>query len=124
MKKLVFLLFFILISCTQSYIVTRVVDGDTLVIETGEKIRLICINTPEKGEEGFEEAKQFLTDLVLNKNVILEKDITNKDKYGRLLRYVYLDGVFVNKEIFQKRYAKMFRYEPDIKRCGEIEGLI
>lgn len=123
MKSFVVLivLFLLLSSCMTQSLVTRVVDGDTLEIETGEKVRLICVNTPEKDELGYKDAKSFLENLVLNKQVTLEKDITNKDKYGRLLRYVYVDNVFVNKEIVQQGYGKIYRYEPDIKRCGEIE---
>ncbi len=121
MKLFLLFLFLALSSCTQSHLVTKVIDGDTFVIDTGEKVRLICINTPERNENGFEEAKQFLESLVLNKNAALEKDMTNKDKYGRLLRYAFVDDIFVNREMFQKGYAKIFKYEPDIKRCGEIE---
>ncbi|MBI5065516.1 thermonuclease family protein [Candidatus Woesearchaeota archaeon] len=118
---IILLLFLLLSSCTTQSLVTRVIDGDTLVLESGEKVRLVCINTPEKDQPGYEEAKQFLNKLTLNKEVRLEKDITNKDKYGRLLRYIYVGDTFVNREIVQQGYGKIFRYEPDIKRCGEIE---
>ncbi len=120
--KIILILFLLFFSCTTRSVVTRVIDGDTLEIETGEKVRLICVNTPEKDELGYEKSKEFLENLVLNKQVTLEKDITNKDKYGRLLRYIYIDNVFVNKEIVQQGYGKIYRYEPDIKHCGEIGG--
>jgi len=124
MKLLIFIFFsglILLTSCTTQSLVTRVIDGDTFEISTGEKVRLICIDTPEKGESGFNEAKEFLEKLILNKNVTLEKDITNKDKYRRLLRYAYVNDLFVNKEIVQKGYGKIYRYEPDTKKCSEIE---
>ena len=64
--------------------------------------------------------------MILNKEVRLEKDESEKDEYGRLLRYVYVNisGVefFVNKQLVQERYAKIFRYGNDTEKCGEIEG--
>jgi len=103
------------------FLVTRVIDGDTIVIDTGEKIRLICIDTPETGEEGFFEAKIYLTKLLTGKRVYLESDITDKDRYGRLLRYVYLGNLFVNQEIVLNGYGKTYIYEPDIKHCPKIK---
>lgn len=122
MKCCFLILLLFLVSCTESGIVTRVIDGDTLVLQNGEKVRLICVDTPERGEKGFKKAKEFLEQLVLNKKVLLEKDITNRDKYDRLLRYVYVNDIFVNKEIVKQGYGKVYRYEPDTKRCKEIEG--
>jgi endonuclease YncB( thermonuclease family) len=127
--------------------VTRIIDGDTFQIYSGEIIRLLCIDTPEQGKKGSEKAKQFLEDLILNKEVRLEKDISETDKYGRLLRYVYVnltrdelinvmqdgeDGalvseeqaekeIFINKEMMKESYATIFEVEPDITKCNEIE---
>jgi len=105
----------------QTFLVTYVVDGDTIEIEGEEKVRLICMDTPEKGEEFYDEAKEYLENLVLGKKVELVKDISDKDRYGRLLRYVYADGIFVNEKIVREGYAKMYRYKPDIKLCSVIE---
>ena len=100
--------------------VIKVIDGDTFVLAKGQVIRLICIDAPEQGTKGSEDAKAFLESLILNKEVILEKDVSNTDKYDRLLRYVYVNGVFVNKEIINHGYGTIFRVEPDVKRCEEI----
>ena len=102
--------------------VTNVVDGDTFVLGSGETVRLICVDTPEQGESGYEEAKDFLSFLVLGREVRLEKDVSERDQYGRLLRYVYIGTIeiFVNKEIVQQGYGKVFPYGNDTKRCGEI----
>src|SRR5688572_5920657 len=54
--------------------ITRVIDGDTLVIESGEKIRLSIVNTPERGQPGFQEAKQFTIDLCLNEEALVDLD--------------------------------------------------
>ena len=81
--------------------VTRVIDGDTIELETGQKVRYIGINTPEtvdprKPAECFgRESSEKNKELVEGKIVELEKDISETDKYQRLLRYVYVDGVLV-----------------------------
>jgi len=102
--------------------VIRVIDGDTFEIYSGESVRLICIDTPEKGEGGYDLAKEFLEGLVLDKEVRLEKDVSETDKYGRLLRYVWVDEVFVNKEIVKEGYGEVFEYGDDTKYCGVIGG--
>ena len=102
--------------------VTYIVDGDTIEIETGERVRLICIDTPEKGEENYKEAREYLEDLILNKKVKLEKDISEADKYNRLLRYIYLeDGTFVNELVVREGYAKAYLYSPDTTLCSIIQ---
>lgn len=122
------ILFFLAFSVYQEYqeqktiLVTSVIDGDTFEIETGEKIRLICVDTPEINETGYEKAKIFLNSLSLNKKVRLEKDISDKDSYGRLLRYVYIDETFVNKEIVQTNLGVLFPFGNDTKKCDEIEA--
>ena len=106
--------------------VVNVIDGDTFeYYDTSTKtirtVRLLCVNTPEQGEEGYEEAKIFLTELLLGNKVILEKDVSETDKYGRLLRYVYLEnGEFVNELIIKNDYGEILKIEPDVKRCDEI----
>ena len=102
--------------------VSRIIDGDTFEMSSGEIIRLLCINAPEKGEKGYEESTEFLELLILNKEVKLESDISNKDVYGRLLRYVFLNETFINKEMVKSGNAKVFRYGNDTKRCEEIEN--
>ena len=87
----------------KTYNVTRVIDGDTIEISTGERVRLICIDTPETYEEGYEKAKDYLEDLILGEEVFLVKDVSETDRYDRLLRYVYTeDNEFVNELIVKK----------------------
>lgn len=102
--------------------VTKVIDGDTIDIDTGERVRLICIDSPEYYEEEYQEAKDYLEDLILYKKVKLEKDVSEVGKYGRLVRYVYLeDGTFVNEMIVKKGYATAYWYKPDISLCPIIQ---
>ncbi|MBR9705820.1 nuclease [Candidatus Pacearchaeota archaeon] len=104
--------------------VTRVIDGDTFELESGERVRLICVDTPEANEPGYHKSKQFLVDLIESKAVRLEKDKSEKDKYDRFLMYVYItDGdeeIFVNKEIVKQGYGEIMKVEPDIKYCDNI----
>lgn len=72
--------------------VKRVIDGDTIVLSNGEKLRYIGIDTPERGECGYEQAKERNKQLVTGQTVWLEKDKNNRDRYQRLLRYVYIDA--------------------------------
>lgn len=101
--------------------VTRIIDGDTIKIEGGQAVRYIGIDTPEtvhpqKAVECFgREASAKNKELVEGKSVQLEKDISETDKYGRLLRYVYVDGVFVNELLVKEGFAHASSYPPDIK---------
>ncbi len=103
-------------------IVKEVIDGDTFKLYSGEIIRLICVDAPEKGEKGFEESKEFLAKLIEGREVRLEKDIDDMDSYNRSLRYVYLGDIFVNKELVKNEYARVFPYRNNTKRCDEITG--
>ena len=114
-------LLFALLPQKKTGIVTEVIDGDTVIINN-ESVRLICIDTPERGEKGYEEATEFLESLVLNKEVILEEDITKRDKYGRLLYYIFTkDGRFVNEIMVREGYAKAYPYYPDTRLCPQIQ---
>ena len=105
------------------YFVTKVVDGDTLTVTSGghdEKVRLIGIDTPEvvdprKPIQCFgKEASAKMKELVSGKNVRLVPDPTqdDKDKYGRVLRYVYLpNGVLVNRAMIEEGYAYEYTYD-------------
>ncbi|PIN93194.1 hypothetical protein COU54_03960 [Candidatus Pacearchaeota archaeon CG10_big_fil_rev_8_21_14_0_10_31_24] len=103
----------------------RVIDGDTFEIN-GEVVRLICIDSPEKSEIGFDEATQFLENLIMGNELRLEKDVNDKDEYGRLLRYVYVssdeDEIFVNREMVKSGNAEVFRYGEDVSKCDEVES--
>jgi len=105
--------------------VVRVIDGDTIEVSIdGEiyKVRYIGIDTPETvhPEKPVEwmgpEASAANKELVGGKTVYLEKDVSETDKYGRLLRYVFLaDGTFVNAELVRLGYAQVSTYPPDVK---------
>lgn len=105
--------------------VIKVIDGDTIVLSTGETLRYIGIDAPEiSKEECFsDESTQSNRELVLGKEVRLEKDISEKDRYGRILRYVYVrkinnkneDEIFVNEYLVRQGFAVASTYPPDVK---------
>lgn len=101
--------------------VTRVVDGDTIEIEGGKVVRYIGIDTPELVHPSkpiqcyAKEASTKNKELVLNKEVRLEKDISETDKYGRLLRYIWVGETLINELLVREGYAQSSSYPPDIK---------
>ena len=108
------------------YKVSRVIDGDTIEIEGGERVRYIGIDTPEtmdprKPVQCFGvEASNKNKELVEGKAVRLEKDTTDRDKYNRLLRYVYVGDSFINLELVKQGFAYSYSYPPDIKYQDRI----
>ncbi|MEK7634101.1 MAG: thermonuclease family protein [Patescibacteria group bacterium] len=116
----------------QTVTVVRVIDGDTIEIEGKQKVRYIGINSPEiyhdstgkkTGEQCFAN-ESYLENkkLVEGKTVTLVKDVSDKDKYGRLLRHVYVDPstisgqvIFVNDYLIKNGFAKIMTVKPDIK---------
>ena len=92
--------------------VTRVIDGDTFITNKGDRVRLIGVDAPELPSLRGIESKMYLHELIDDKVVILERDgiSKNKDKYGRLLRYVYLNNKDVNLQMLKSGYAKPYLY--------------
>jgi hypothetical protein len=91
----------------DSIIISRVIDGDT--VEAGEKtIRLLGINSPEKGELYYEQSKNFLEDLILNKSVRLVYSGERKDQYQRTLAYIYYQDENINLKLVEKGLANYY----------------
>ena len=112
-------------------IVSKVIDGDTVELNTGQRLRYIGIDTPEinfgKDPECFAiQAKEFNKKLVENKKIDIEKDVSEKDKFGRLLRYVYVENdsttsaIFVNEYLVRQGYAIVSTYPPDIAHIEDL----
>lgn len=103
--------------------VTAIVDGDTIKVDIGgkvETVRYIGINTPEKGQPGYRQAVEENRKLVGWKAVRLETDKQKRDRYGRLLCYVWAGNRFVNRELVRRRVAHVMKVEPNVKRIKEI----
>jgi micrococcal nuclease len=109
-------------ACTpdRGVAVVRVIDGDTIVIQGGERVRYIGIDAPERDEPLGPAATQLNGEMVGGKRVRLEKDVSNRDRYGRLLRYVYVDGTLVEGELVRQGLARVRAYPPDTKYHQEL----
>ena len=121
-KKLLIFLIILLIVINYSFIdsflndilnprelvfISRVIDGDT--VEVNEtSIRLLGINTPERGEKYYEEAKDFLEELVLNKTLELEHGKEKYDKYNRILGYLFLNNKNINIRLIENGFANFY----------------
>jgi endonuclease YncB( thermonuclease family) len=96
--------------------VTRVIDGDTIDVDiNGEtfRVRYVGINTPERDEVCYQDAVDANAALVANQTVGLVRDTSETDQYGRLLRYIYVGGVFVNEELVRNGFAEAVKYGSD-----------
>lgn len=138
-RALILALLFLVSAEAQAERVRHVVDGDTLVLEDNQRLRLIGVDTPEVdhprynrvGEPFGEEAKQFLKSKIEGKEVRLEAGAEAYDKYGRRLAFVYLDGECLNETLLREGYAEAIRYlryeqkeqylalEDEAKRAGK-----
>lgn len=105
----------------KGFNVTKTIDGDTIEIETGEKVRLLGINAPEENEYYFKEAKERLVKLVERKSAKLEAGSEDKDRYGRLLRYVFIGDTLVNLQLVKEGYATVYIISPDEKYYLEFK---
>lgn len=96
--------------------VTRVIDGDTIDVEIGGevyRVRYVGANTPERDEACYSDAVRANRNLVENETVTLVSDVSDTDRYDRLLRYVYVGDTLVNAEMIRQGYAEVVLYEPD-----------
>ncbi len=107
-------------------LVQRVIDGDTIELASGERVRYIGIDTPETvdprrpvqcfGEAASSENQR----LVERKEVRLVKDVRDKDQYGRLLRYVYVGDTFINLTLVEGGFALVETVPPDVAHASEF----
>tara|TARA_Y100000034_G_C6800983_1_gene359267 strand:+ start:277 stop:771 length:495 start_codon:yes stop_codon:yes gene_type:complete len=93
----------------ESCFVNRVIDGDTLVCDN-ETIRLLGIDTPERGEHLYQEAKEYIM-IVEEKEILILRDWDDKGKYGRDLRYIFYNDRLINVELVEKGLAKAYYHE-------------
>lgn len=100
--------------------VARVIDGDTAVLANGDKVRLLGIDAPEEGNYYYKQSKDRLRQLIEGKTVSLERDVSNVDDFGRLLRYLFVDKEFVNLKMVKEGYAYAYVVAPDEKYIKEL----
>lgn len=102
-------------------IVSRVIDGDTILFTTGEKARLIGIDTPERDQRFYDEATNYLKSILKENEIGIEYDQDKKDQYGRSLVYIYLlDGTNVNDMMLENGFAKIYFFPPNLALKDEL----
>lgn len=98
-------------------VVTHVIDGDTVDVrlDNGQvvRVRYIGVDTPERDEPCFNQATAANIALVSGQRVRLVRDVSNTDRFDRLLRYVYVGNTFVNRELVAQGWARAVLFEPD-----------
>jgi micrococcal nuclease len=111
----------------QEAVVAHVADGDTVTLDTGQRVRLLGIDAPEMEKEGHpadfmaHKAKQVMVDLVQGKRVRLEYDRLRYDRYGRTLAYLFLpDGTNVSREMVRQGLAHVYTVPPNMRFRGEF----
>lgn|GEM_PF-341909 len=105
----------------EAELVKHVIDGDTVVLENNQRVRLIGVDAPEidhpkynrPGEFFGNESRDYLKNRVEGRDVALEDGQEGFDQYGRRLSYIYVDGVLVNAELIEKGYAEAMRRFPN-----------
>ena len=118
MNKVIFLYFLLIgaiVGCTQqadAIFGVEIIDGDTFRLETGETVRLIGIDAPELSQPGGVLSREYLAHLILGKPITLEKGSEDRDRYHRLLRFVYIGDLCINEEMIRQGYAEA-RYLPE-----------
>ena len=102
----------------ETAVVIAVIDGDTIDVEVdGQefRVRYIGVDTPERDADFYSEAAEANFNMVAEQTVTLVQDVSETDRFGRLLRYVYLaDGTFVNAELVRQGFAVMVTFPPDV----------
>jgi len=96
---------------------TRVIDGDTIELADGERVRYIGMDTPEMRpvEAWAKAATEANRELVEGQSVIIVPDVELRDRYGRMLAYVYVDSIFVNAELVRRGLAQVATYPPNVR---------
>lgn len=111
----------------KTYIIERVIDGDTIELENGKEVRYIGIDTPETKHPNKEvecygkKATEKNKELVEGKEIKMKKVISETDQYGRLLRYVWIEDTFVNDYLVKQGFAKASTYPPDTKYAEQFK---
>ncbi len=120
---IVALLVFTLYPSIRGIRVSQVTDGDTIVLNNGKVVRYIGIDTPEQGDSLFAEATETNRQLVRGKKLRLEFDIDKRDRYGRVLAYVWADSLLVNAELIRRGLASVYLFSPNLKYRDDFVSL-
>lgn len=109
----------------ERFLIIRVLDGDTVELVGGDKVRLLSIDTPEKGERFYTEATELLERASLGKTARLEYSTTRRDRYGRLLAFVYIDDtLFANRMIIDSGLGYLYLFDDQESNLAQVQELL
>ena len=106
------------------FVVKRVFDGDTMELQGGDRLRLLAIDTPEKSEPLCDEATEFLTRKALGQVAEVRYANQRRDRYGRLLGYLYIDTLFVNKVIIDSGYGCLYLFDDNDPNSDQVRTML
>jgi len=108
---------------SDRFIVKKIKDGDSVELLGGDRLRLLSVDAPEEGQLFYDEACQFLAGLTLGKAARIEFAGRRRDRYGRLLGYLYIDSIFVNKAILENGLGYLYLFKDTELDRPETEEL-
>lgn len=108
----------------ERFRVVNVVDGDTFELTGGDRLRLLAIDAPEKGQPLYDLATEYLRSLTLNKVVRIEYGGRRRDRYGRLLGFIYLDSVFVNAAMLSRGLANLYLFKDTRMETARLQEML
>ncbi len=129
-----FILFFLLIryvpeigrdkSPADRFLVAGIIDGDTIELSGGDKLRLLGIDSPERGDPLYDSATAILTSLALNKTVRVTYSKRRRDGYGRILGYLFIDTVCINEAVLKSGMANVYLFNDNLGDSIRIRRLL
>lgn len=114
------------LSAAEDATVTQIIDGDTIEVTmngVGYRVRYVGVNTPERDESCYSEARDANRALVSDQRIRMLRDESNTDQYGRLLRYIFVGDRFVNAELVAAGWAEAVEYNPDRRFTADFRRL-
>ncbi len=111
-------------TANEGALVRRVVDGDTIEMADGARVRYIGIDAPERDDLFYQEATDYNRQLVEGQRVHLLRDESDEDRFGRLLRYILAGDILINAELVREGFAIAKRYPPDEKFADCFDDLM
>jgi len=108
----------------ERFRIIKIIDGDTVELPGRDRLRLLGIDCPEKGDYFYDSASAFLSGLVLGKNPDVVFSGRRRDGYGRLLGYLYLDSILVNEEILKNGLGYLYLFPDNVADTIHIKRLL
>ena len=131
---IVLIVFLVIIRCYEEigfdkspqdrFIISKVIDGDTVELKGGDKLRLLGIDTPEKNQLYYDSAKALLSRNVLGKESKIKFAVRRRDKYGRLLGFLYVDSIFINQMMIDSGMAHLYLFKDNDLQSEEFQKML